>query len=271
MGAAAIEQARLHHPAPLEAAFRNDERRIQRAARIFLHAEAQRLQHDPALTPHAFEWDFGGPEGVEVSLSSEVSFRLRGRIDRVDHVEGGRLFEIWDYKTGSTWGYRQADLLSGGRNLQWALYAAALPQLLDGAQVRRSGYFFASDRGAGQRFADRPPEAAELAALLLPLFGLTEAGFFPAVHKGERWGGDACRFCDYRRVCAGEARGEMHMAEQIEAAEELTTLVDGWAQTVTAQRAGRRSLEAELARRGYRPDDVVPESVVALIRDWVTA
>ena len=89
-------------PVELEAGYRNDCRRIDRAARIFLHAEAQRLAADPALYAAAFELDFGfDPEHpVEVSLSHEVAFRLCGRIDRVDGVRDASgettAHEIWD-------------------------------------------------------------------------------------------------------------------------------------------------------------------------------
>ena len=204
----AIERWLALIPEPLEAAFRNDRRRIERATRIFAAAEGRRMDGEPSLSPAHLEWDFGVEAGVEVALSEQVAFRLRGRIDRVDQLEGGDRYEIWDYKTGSTWGYDSTDLLAGGRNLQWALYALALPRLLDGGEVRRSGgYFFTSDRGSGQRFSAEPPGADRLAGVLGPLFELARAGFFPALHKGDKYGGGPCRFCDYRRVCAAEARG----------------------------------------------------------------
>ena len=268
----AIDRRLAMIPAPLEAAFRNDRRRIERATRIFAAAEARRMEGEPALAPTHLEWDFGGDEGVEVALSPEVAFRLRGRIDRVDRVEGSDRCEIWDYKTGSTWGYDAADLLAGGRNLQWALYALVLPRLLDTGEVRRSGYFFASDRGSGQRFAAKPPGPDRLAGVLGPLFELARAGFFPALHKGDRTGGGPCRFCDYRRICAGEARGELHVEDQASAAADAAALVEGWAEAVSAGRAqSRRALEAQLATLGLEPDDVVPEEAVAQAADWMKA
>ena len=270
--AGTVEDQLAAIPAPMEAAFRNDRRRIERATRIFLAAEAQRMEREPALTAARLEWDFGGEEGVEVALSEQVAFRLRGRIDRVDRLEGSDRCEIWDYKTGSTWGYDSADLLAGGRNLQWALYALALPGLLDAVEVRRSGYFFASDRGSGQRFAAEPPGADRLAGVLGPLFELARAGFFPALHKGDRTGGGPCRFCDYRRICAGEARGEQHVEEQVQAAALAAALVEGWAEAVACGRPqSRRALEAQLAALGLEPDDVVPGEAVAQAAEWMKA
>ena len=268
----AIDRQLATVPAPLEAAFRNDRRRIERASRIFVAAEAQRMDEEPALTPAHLERDFGGEEGVEVRLSPQVAFRLRGRIDRVDRLEGTDRYEIWDYKTGSTWGFDSTDLLAGGRNLQWALYALALPRFLDTGEVRRSGYFFASDRGSGQRFAAEPPGADRLAAVLGPLFELARAGFFPALHKGDRTGGGPCKYCDYRRICADEARGEQHVEEQAEAAALAAALVEGWAEAVSSGRPqARRAIESQLAALGLEPADVVPEEAVARAAEWMEA
>lgn len=270
LAAAAIARWGERIPAPLEAAFRNDCRRIERACRVFLFAEAQRMEQDPAITPRRLEWDFGAAEGVEVLLSPQVAFRLRGRIDRVDQIEGSDDYEVWDYKTGSTWGYDSSDLLAGGRNLQWALYSHALPRLLGSGKVRRAGYFFPSDRGSGQRFAQEPPAADLLAGVLQPLFGLAREGFFPALHKGDDNGGGPCRFCDYRRICADEARGGHHVDEMTEAAAHAAALVEGWAEAAAAGREqSRRALEAQLATLGLEPADAVPSEAVALAAEWM--
>ena len=228
------------------------------------------MEQDPAITARRLEWDFGGGEGVEVPLSARVGFRLRGRIDRVDHVEGTDDYEIWDYKTGSTWGYDSSDLLAGGRNLQWALYSLALPRLLGSGEVRRAGYFFASDRGSGQRLAEEPPTADVLAGILQPLFELAREGFYPALHKGDKNGGGPCRFCDYRRICADEARGGRHVDELTEAAAHAAALVEGWAEAASACREqSRRALEAQLATLGLEPADVVPAEAVAPAAEWM--
>ena len=272
---AAIAAERQRVPVTLKAAYRNDCRRIERAARIFLHAEAQRLAADPALHPAAFELDFGFDEAIEIRLSHDVAFRLRGRIDRVDAVHDASgttvAYEIWDYKTGTAFPYDITELVQGGRTLQWALYAYALPQLLaDDGDVRLSGYFFASDRGSGQRFSDAPPPRHELAAILQPLFDMSRQGFFPALHKGDGKGGGPCRFCDYHRICAAEARGADDVDELFSAATELAALVDGWADTVSARRSGsRQTLETAFAALGLEPGDVAPEDAARSARDWI--
>ena len=272
---AAIAAQRHRVPVTLVAAYRNDCRRIERAAHIFLHAESQRLAADPALHPAAFELDFGSDEVVEVRLSHDIAFRLRGRIDRVDAVFDASgetvAYEIWDYKTGSTFAFDSAALAQGGRRLQWALYAYALPHLLAGdVDVRLSGYFFASDRGSGQRFSDAPPARHELAAMLQPLFAMARQGFFPALHKGDGKGGGPCRFCDYRRICASEARGAEQIDGLFAAAAEMAALVDGWAEVVSSGRTGsRQTLEVAFKALGLAPGDVAPEDVAGSARQWI--
>ena len=161
-------------------------------------------------------------------------------------------------------------LLAGGRNLQWALYSLVLPRLLGSGKVRRAGYFFASDRGSGQRFSEEPPSAGLLAEILQPLFGLAREGFFPALHKGDKNGGGPCRFCDYRRICAGEARGRQHVDDMTEAAAHVAALVEGWAEAASAGREqSRRALEAQLATLGLEPADIVPSEAVDLASEWM--
>ena len=198
-----VAEAEDEMPPHNEAAYRADVGRLRRAARVFLADEARR-----DVEPVAFEWSFGDEKGpdatgpVVVPLGDGVEIQLRGRIDRVDRVDVG--YEIWDYKTGSPSRYDEVDLLGGGRNLQWALYAHAFKQALEArgesAEVKRSGYLFIGDRGHGLRYGDAPPSSGQLGELLQPLLEMAEAGAFLHLQKE-----DACRFCDYRTVCEGEA------------------------------------------------------------------
>lgn len=203
-----VEAYRDHIPVQHEAAFHADRTRLERAARIFLAAEAQHT----GTVPVAFEVSFGqGHSGglhraqpVPVTLSDGVDLLLEGRIDRVDRLPNGN-YAIWDYKTGSMYGYEADDLQDDGQRLQWALYAYAFDAMLEDGNTRgtvqQSGYFFANAWAYGQRLADAPPSRERLGAQLAPLLSLAEQGAFPHVQK--RHG--ACRFCDYRRICADEA------------------------------------------------------------------
>ena len=203
-----IEAFRERIPVQHEAAFRADRMRLKRAARIFLAAEARRTEAEPV----AFEVSFGqGQSGeqhrarpVPLALSDDVALLLMGRIDRVDRLPSGD-YAIWDYKTGSMRGYDANDLQGGGHRLQWALYAYAFNAMLEAADadgtVQQSGYVFATARAYGQRLADSPPPREQVGAQLASLLDLAARGAFPHVQKRR----GACRFCDYRRICADEA------------------------------------------------------------------
>ncbi|MEC7842699.1 MAG: PD-(D/E)XK nuclease family protein [Candidatus Latescibacterota bacterium] len=316
-------------PVVYPAAHAADRARLERAARVFLNAEARRLEQMPWVEPVAFELAFGsagddagetaigkagddGPEGgdrthdpadakaadarsddgleeltgrqqpVFIRLSERVQFMLQGRIDRIDRIglargpgrgggegeeERGAGFEIWDYKTGSTFGYDTGDLLGGGAHLQWALYAYAVEQMGLGSSVRSSGYFFAGDRGLGRRFKSVPPAPDELGALLEPLFEMVSEGAFLHVQKAEE-----CRFCDFRRVCADERKSGRQLEAMCDATGQLRTFVHELERMEEsgAQEGSRESIRAFLSEAGIEPDDLVPAEVEASASHWMT-
>ena len=198
-----IDRYRERIPVTHEAAYQSDCDRLRQAGRIFLAVEAGRK----GIKPVGFEvsFGFGEEEGlnqadaVKLPLSDRVKLALRGRIDRVDLA--GEEYEIWDYKTGSLWGYDERDLLKKGTRLQWALYACVLEEMLSnrGIHVIRSGYFFPGDRGNGRRIGDVPPRREQLGELLEPLLELLPQGCFFHVLRE-----DPCTYCDYGCVCSEE-------------------------------------------------------------------
>ena len=125
-------------------------------------------------------------EPLAVTLPGGGSIRVRGRIDRVDRVEGGRgdEYELWDYKTGSTYGYDPADPFRGGRRIQHALYAvmaqARLREVMGpGARVARFGYFFPAAKAHGERIAWTAEELGDGGRVLGCLCDLLRTGCFP--------------------------------------------------------------------------------------------
>ncbi len=211
----ALSRCRERLPVKYETGYQMDVRRLERATQIFLAEEARRM-----VTPVGFEVSFGlgksgeldVPDPVCIVLGENTQLLLRGSIDRVDRTDDG--YEVWDYKSGSTYDYDETDLLAGGRRLQWALYAYVLDELLARAGIhgvtRRSGYFFPSDREHGFRLADQPPTRAALGSKLAPLFDLVEQGAFLHVQKHK-----ACTFCDYNSICARERREKKDLEETI--------------------------------------------------------
>ena len=227
-----IEEYRELIPVQHEAAFQADKQRLDQSTQIFLAAESIQKNVEPV----GFEVSFGFgkkeglncPEPVLLHLTDRVRILLRGYIDRVDRV--GKNFHIWDYKTGSATHYTEESLLGAGSYLQWALYAYALNEILrrekEKGRVDRSGYFFTSDRGYGQRVAPELPAPGELGAKLEPLFELVANGCFFPLQKQ-----DQCTYCDYCGACASDPIQKKHMAGVKEAMPEqsrITELMERW-------------------------------------------
>ena len=274
-------------PVVYRAAYQADVNRLQRSARVFLNAESAHQRHFPTTTPAAFEVEFGFGEGskaggtgsldradpVTVELSDRVCLALRGRIDRVDRVtrpgSGETEYEIWDYKTGSTYRFDGPDMLRGGENVQWVLYAYALAALSGGGKVRRSGYFFAGDRGWGRRLEAPPPEPALLAALLEPLFEMAARGAFPAVHKED----DHCRFCDFSRVCRAERKTKRDLADIREETGQLRSIALECERLRVAgtDSLSRDTILAYLEAAGVEGvDDVLDADAEASVERWLS-
>jgi ATP-dependent helicase/nuclease subunit B len=143
------------------------------------------------------------PEPVPVGLPDGRTIRARGRIDRVDRA-GGTVdgWEIWDYKTGGTWGFDPSNPFPEGRKIQPYLYVRMVERRLreafdPRAAVLRFGYFFPGARGRGERIAWEAAELAAGADVLGQLCRIIAAGAFAATTDADH----DCRHCDYRAAC----------------------------------------------------------------------
>lgn len=200
-----MEAYREENPPPSEAVFERERREIFGALDIFLKAEEKR---EEKVEPILFEVNFGFEgeegEGISESVILEVgpgaSFRLKGKIDRVDRVGRG-CYRVIDYKTGSYKAYESIKAFGKGKYLQHALYAEAAERILkekkiDGAaRVTKTGYSFPSSRGDGREILIENFDRARLRELLLDLFSILEKGYFLVNPKA------SCDFCDYGVVC----------------------------------------------------------------------
>lgn len=270
---AAVARTEEQIPNRLQAAYRNDRHKIEAAAAVFLTSEISRFEQIAGLEIVDLERDFGaGADRIRLQIA-DWELSLRGRIDRIDRVrrEGDDHYEIWDYKTGSTYNFAVDDLLAAGRRLQWALYALALPQVLGRpVRVESSGYFFTSDRGAGQRFAAKPPTLQALADVVRPLLRMAADGLFPALHKGGA--GSPCRFCDYRRICRDEAHDGRQLQSQREVMAQWTGLVEGWAETkATGRQQASQVIESRFAAAGICIEDIGPQDAIDQLSDWMSS
>src|SRR5262249_32064194 len=128
----AVADWRERIPPRSAAAFALCREAIDVACRTLLREEEE---HCRTATPRYFEVPFGmsraplesaiaSAEPVAIALGPSRRFHLRGRIDRIDEAPDGT-FHVWDYKTGGTGSVSEQSGLHGGRQAQYALYAAA--------------------------------------------------------------------------------------------------------------------------------------------------
>jgi RecB family exonuclease len=148
--------------------------------------------------PSSFEFEFS-----DVEIAGR---RFRGAADRVDESEDGTRLLVIDYKTGSgsTYQVKPDDPFNGGRQLQLAIYAAALKAPPDTTVAGR--YWFISQRGefATVDYDHSPENAARLEAVVRAILDGVEQGSFPSVPGDESiFGGFTnCGYCDFDRICS---------------------------------------------------------------------
>jgi ATP-dependent helicase/nuclease subunit B len=146
----------------------------------------------------------GRREPVVIDLGAGLRFKLRGRVDRIDRLADGT-YEVVDYKTGGPFLPGGLDAtFAGGRQLQHALYALAVAELLrerDGAARVVGSYYFPTTRGRRERKVRPLATQAHAAGVLRDLFDVLAAGAF--VHSPNLE--DDCRFCEYKRTCGPRA------------------------------------------------------------------
>ena len=196
-------------PPPSEGVFGKERAEVMQALDVFLAAEEKLGE---GVEPLMFEVVFGieeekgkgMEEPVEVVLSPKSSFRLRGRIDRIDRV-GGNHYRVIDYKTGRYSYYDKFRCFGAGRTLQHVLYALAAEEILKktGVDARpkvvESGYYFPTRRGEGKEVTVGEFNREELKCLLGELLDILKGGHFIV-------GLDAsCDFCDFRPICGDGA------------------------------------------------------------------
>lgn len=209
-------------PPPSDVVYEYERGELLRGLEVFW-----RVEQESSGTPVFFEVPFGlgnrdiakaglslaGP--VEISLPGGGAIRLRGRIDRIDRA-GDHLYQVWDFKTGGTYGYSDRGILRQGRQVQHALYSYAAECILRDtatdpqAKVLDAGYIFPTEKGEGQRFARHRAGRENALAAVAGMLDLVAAGLFCASHDSER-----CTFCDYAFVCRRPAMSEK-MNEMIE-------------------------------------------------------
>jgi RecB family exonuclease len=197
-------------PPPSSVVYEYEKTDILRGLEVFLRAEEE-LQQDGSI-PLYLEVPFGlGPEDLEkcgqgledpvqLALPDGSRIRLRGRIDRIDRTSRKGSYRVWDFKTGSTYGFDEGEYIKQGRQIQHVLYALAAEEILrredPEARVEEAGYLFPTEKGEGQRFARQRDRRQEALEALQKMLDLLSAGTFCAAGDSDR-----CSYCDYQPVC----------------------------------------------------------------------
>jgi RecB family exonuclease len=199
----ALQRWRDEIPAPNESSFQRQRDELLEACEVVLKTEERECG---SLTARYFELPFGyGTDPLpEFSIPlRKGSVRVRGRIDRVDSDDVDPYWDVWDYKSGSTYRFERGGKLRGGQMVQHAIYARVIEELLrrrgEKGTVRSSGYYFVSRKGEGRRFAiaTGPGELEQVLELLCDVAG---SGTF--LHAAP----NDCRYCDFEAVCGAAAQ-----------------------------------------------------------------
>lgn len=240
-----LEESRRKHPPLTDLSFIARRAEMQTAMRTFLHDE-ERMCRETGLRPLALEAAIGVEPGesgttfdcrdpVTVALAPGETIRLRGRIDRIDVRDegaGGVSYALWDYKSGSGFGFPANgadDPFVGGRKLQHGLYVVMLHErlaasggALAGGRVERFGYFFPSRAGKGRRLTWSSGQLEGCLGLVRQLAEIATHGvFLPTSSTSD------CAHCDFAIVCGDASRVTKAAARKLSASEPLQQLFGG--------------------------------------------
>lgn len=199
-------------PVPNVAAFNRQFEQLTEMCNVFLIKEESYCRENNAR-PWLLEASVGNANEVPSEIDSESPvqltlndgriLRVTGRIDRVDRLkrDGSERYAIWDYKSGSDYGYKKQDPFGQGRLLQPFLYVSVLRHRLsaigrEADAVESFGYFFPNPRKEGLRVQWTRGELRGGDAILQNICDAITAGVFPATT--DRFD---CTYCEYTTVC----------------------------------------------------------------------
>ncbi len=206
-----IDEAADDYPIPNRDAYERQVKQLEKTCEIFLREEERFCQKTDSI-PWVLEASIGlGEEPrspvdcrdpVELTLSDGRVLQVGGRIDRIDRVGSGTAsFGIWDYKSGSSYGFDPASPFQHGRKLQPFLYVGMLRHRLkdaigQDAKVSCFGYFFPSPKTNGARIWWTELQLADGDQVLRNICDLIASGSFVATDDKKD-----CKFCDFVSIC----------------------------------------------------------------------
>ncbi len=209
---AKIERLKSDIPIPNEDAFQRQCDVLEDVCDIFLRKEQEYCEAFSAL-PWVLEASIGlndepqteldSSQPIALALSDGRVIQIGGRIDRVDRllVNGSERYAIWDYKSGSDFGFSQDDPFQSGRKLQPFLYVGMLRHRIAATggkpdAVASFGYFFPTPRTEGRKLQWTSGELKRGDEVLRQICDLIKSGVFVATTDPSD-----CKICDYQSVC----------------------------------------------------------------------
>ena len=209
---AKIERLKSDIPIPNADAFRRQCDVLEDVCEIFLRKEQEYCEVSGAR-PWVVEASIGlndvpqteldCSQPIALALSDGRVIQMGGRIDRIDKllVDGSERYAIWDYKSGSDFGFSQDDPFQSGRKLQPFLYVGMLRHRMAATgrkpdSVATFGYFFPTPRTEGRKLQWTSGELKRGDEVIRQICDLIKSGVFVATTDAAD-----CKFCDYLSVC----------------------------------------------------------------------
>jgi hypothetical protein len=193
--------------APNDLVYQHESKEILDSCRFFLHCEEEKYKGEiPAYLELAFgtrdnqDKEIGRIKAVELSLPGGKSISFQGKIDRIDKIDEDT-YRIIDYKTGMPYEFSQSKYFQNGRQIQHALYALSLKQILTKAgissfpKIQKAGYYFPTLPGQGRQYyygEEKRNQVLEITDLLLDIVA---QGNFAMIQNA-----DAFMCADYRDI-----------------------------------------------------------------------
>jgi len=163
--------------------------------------------------PMEVEWQFGFGEAcqcppVVLDIGGGQQIMFRGIIDRLDSDESGTKLFIVDYKTGSSYPYRDMrdDPLGAGTHLQLPVYALAAQSGFGQECEVQAAYWFISAKAGFETRGMILSEQLErnFGSTVRLIVSCIEGGLFPANPGSGGAGYNNCAYCDYARICSAD-------------------------------------------------------------------
>lgn len=168
--------------------------------------QPQNLNHQDTTRQPSAEGVNEAPREALFKTKEGTTFKLQGRMDRVDISSDGSRLRVVDYKSGSSTGVSK-NSVKAGTKLQLPFYLWALQNLFSDKEAKEALYDYITRKGGYRQVPFTPQTPTEikdiLSQVLTTVDSSVENGSFPAV-------GLECDHCDYNRLCGTgmKARGE---------------------------------------------------------------